>query len=408
MSRNLVLGLGGTVDVEIRWSSATLEDLIREFGIRSAELSTAVEIETERDLVRSLLAFVRDGVGGERFVASSAVLEGFSSRFTRTITLGGTCVRAALAAHTLGVASTVHLVSIDDHVRRLLPRAVSYLCSATEDSTDPHLIVQYPHGARITAGDVDLHAEQANRIIYVNDRPNRELRLSPDLGRTLRTADLFLVSGFNTIQDRSMLDQRLSELEQHMRSLPDGALVVYEDGGFHVPALSAVVRDRVVGLVDAYSMNEDEMQGCLGRPLDLLDPASIARALRELHALIPVRTLVVHTRFWSLALSAHADLWRPALVGGVTMASTRYLYGDHLTAADYDATASSPAHEGGRSFARSIEAALGGEAVCVPAFVLTAATPTTIGLGDAFVGGFLAALARDESLLGRLSGALRA
>src|SRR5438128_689155 len=112
MSTSYVLGLGGTVDYEIRWDSRVVEALALEYGIRAAELSVSVPIGSERDLLRTLLAFVRDGVGGERFVASSDIVEAFAARFERRITLGGTCVRAALAMDKLGIASTVHLVSI--------------------------------------------------------------------------------------------------------------------------------------------------------------------------------------------------------------------------------------------------------------------------------------------------------
>ncbi len=397
MTPNVVLGLGGTVDYELEWDASVLEDLVREHGIGAGELSTDVTIATERDLVRSILAFVRDGAGGERFVASSEVVEAFAARFALRVTLGGTCVRAALAMARVGLPSTVHLVSIDDHVRRLLPAEVSYLCSADHDSTDPHLIVQYPRGARVRAGDVDVSAARANRLIYVNDLPNRELVLSPDLGGVLRDAAVLLVSGFNTIQDPAVLEARLADLRRHLRSLPPDALVVYEDAGFHLPELRAPVRSALVDVVDVHSLNEDEMQGYLGRRLDLLDAPTMAVALRELHDLVPARTLVVHTTSWALALGEAVERYRPALQGGITMASARYLHGDAFTAGDHAAVEGLPRHAGGRAFAAELEGLLPGEVACVPAFVLDTPTPTTIGLGDTFVGGFLAALVRARA-----------
>ena len=74
MSTRFVLGLGGTVDYEIAWDAAILERLVAEHGIRAAELSTSVPIVSERSLLVTLLAFVRDGLGGERFVASSEIV----------------------------------------------------------------------------------------------------------------------------------------------------------------------------------------------------------------------------------------------------------------------------------------------------------------------------------------------
>lgn len=394
MTTDLVLGLGGTVDYEIAWDPAVLEALVGEYGITRAELSSTLPVDSERDLVVTLLAFLERGAGGERFVASSGIVEQFAARFSKEITLGGTPVRAAIAMEVIGVPATVHLVSIDDHVRRLLPASTAYLCSADHDTLDPHLIVQFPRGTRVRAGDVDITAPHPNRLIYANDPPNRELVLSEDLGRALTGASVFLVSGFNVIQDPDLLAKRLFELKEHLRQLPPAAVVLYEDSGFHVPALNRLVREELVDAVDVWSLNEDELQGYLGRDVDLLDVADVARALDDVHALIPASTLVVHTKHWSLARGAGAADWTAALQGGITMASTRYLHGDGFTADDHARTGLLPRQPAGERLARGLEAELGVLVRCVPAFVLETDTPTTIGLGDVFVGGFVAALAR--------------
>ncbi len=393
MGREVVLGLGGCLDYEITWDRAVMEDLVVRYGIRPDEVSTSAPVRSERDLVCSILGFVRDGVGGERFVASSDIVEAFAARFTRQITLGGTCVRAAIAMSRMGLRSTVHLVSIDDHVRRLLPVQVAYLCSATEDSTDPHLIVQFPAGARVRMGELELLAPQANRLIYVNDRPNRELPLSPDLGATLSSAGVFLVSGFNSMQDPDLLDCRLRELRTHMSRLPADAVVVYEDAGYHVPAFSRQVWESIFDLVDVHGMNEDEMQAYLDRPLELLDAEAMAAALGDLYALMPGGTLVVHSRYWSLALGAQAQTYRVALESGTSMAGARYLHGDQVVQADCVAVNDNPRHAGGQAFAEALVALLPDQVCCVPALLLSSPAPTTVGLGDAFVGGFIAALA---------------
>jgi ADP-dependent phosphofructokinase/glucokinase len=389
-----VLGLGGNVDYEIEWDSTMLEGLIRTYALRASELATSVVVESERDLVRSLLAFVRDGVGGERFVASPDVIEAFAARFGKRITLGGTGLRAALAMDKLGVASTVHLVSIDDHMRRLLPRGVSYICSARRDSTRPHLVVQFTEGATVRAEDIDLRAPRSNRVIYVNDPANAELVLDEDLGRALSGADVFLISGLNSISDEATLRTRLHDLARNLRSLSSTALVVYEDAGFHVPALSALVREAVLDRVDIYSMNEDEMQAYVGRPVDLLDPEAMLSALREVRAVVPAGTLVVHTRAWALATGERAHELRSALQGGVVMAGARYVHGDDFTEADYQEVARAPVNEAGRAFAVALERCAPADVCCVPALRLPTYRPTMIGLGDAFVGGFLAALSR--------------
>lgn len=392
MGDRVVLGLAGTVDYEIVWDSGTVEELIRAYAIRADEISTAMVVATERDLVRSLLGFVRDGSGGERFVASSEIVATFAGRFASAVTLGGTPVRAALAMAKLGVDSTLHLVSIDDHVRRLLPTPCHYVCSAVTDTTDPHLIVQFSAGTRVRVGDIDILAPHPNRIIFANDPPSRELVLSDQLGSVLRDASVFLVSGFNVMQSRALLEQRVDELKRHMSQLPPDALVIYEDSGFHRPALAGQVWQLLRGSLDVHSLNEDEMQAYLGRTLDFLDPIATATALRELGELLGTPTVVVHSKYWALALGRDAPSFAAALHGGITTASARYVHGDDYTLADYEKLAALRPSGASAEFAGALRAQFGDRVCCVPANMLAVRNATTIGLGDSFVGGFIAAL----------------
>lgn len=395
VDRTLVLGLGGTVDYELRWDSSVLDRLAHAHEVRRHELTTTAPITDERSLLVAVLAFVASGTGAERFVASSEVIEAFVSHFTHEITLGGTGVRAGLVLHALGIPSVQHLVSIDDNVRRLLPASLSYICSATEDTLDPHLIVQYPVGAHVRLVDGDLLAPAPNRLIFANDPPNRRMLLASDLAATLEDAEVFLVSGFNTMQDHDLLELRLAEIQRALRSLPTDALVYYEDAGFYSRRFAETVRARLLPHIDVYGMNEDELQEYLGRSVNLLDAADVIRALREAHMIIPARTLVVHTRYWAIAIGPEAERHRVALESAVRVAATRYRVGDALTAADVEKTSVMGRHGGGVDLVAAVEAAFP-DAAGVGAFSLDVASPTTVGLGDTFVGGFIAGVVRSK------------
>ncbi len=393
---DIVLGLGGTVDFEIEWDAAVLQQLILEHDIGEHELSSTppsatVAIDSERALILTILAFLATGSGGERFVESSAVVEAFAARFTTAVTLGGTGVRAGIALDSLGVGSVQHLVSIDDNVRRLLPASTRYVSSATRDTLDPHLIVQYPAGTRLRVGDRELVAPHANRLIFANDPPNREMALSAELPAALATADVFLISGFNTMTDAELLSSRLDDLVRALASLPAEAIVYYEDAGYYHRDLARLPRERLLSRIDVYGMNEDELQEYLGRPVDLLDAAAVAQALRDAHAIIPAPALVVHTKYWAIAVGPEAERHRDSLESAVRMSATRYRLGDGHTAADFEATAQLPRHADGARVVQFVEDAL--PAAGVPAHHLDVESPTTIGLGDTFVGGFLAPVA---------------
>ena len=386
----VVLGLGGCLDYEIAWDESVVQRLADQYAVTPAQIDRHLHVQDERDLVLSMLGFMRDGVGGERFVATPEVVEAFAAHFPRRITLGGTSLRAAVAMSQHGLPNTVHLVSIDDRTRELLPALTTYISSADHESRHPHLIVQYPAGARVTLANEAIVAARANRLIYVNDTPNREMNLSPGLGQLLDDADLFLVSGLNSVQDPDTLDARLSELRTVMGHLPDTSMVVFEDAGYHAPQARARVRDALIDRIDVYSMNEDELEDLLRHQVDLLDPVDVAAAVRELTHLVSAPTVVVHTQYWSLAAGVDPERFRPALQSGVSTAGARYLHADNVTRDDLDAMNGRERHPTGAALARAIEDLMPGSVCCVPAYALSPANPTTVGLGDAFVGGFIA------------------
>jgi ADP-dependent phosphofructokinase/glucokinase len=397
MASHVVLGLGGGVDYELELSSPTLEELVGEYRIRNAELTSSATVTDERDLVISILAYLRKGGGGEHFVASSAALHAFAGRFPKRTTLGGSSVRAAITMSRLGVPSTLHLVSLNDVIRRLLPAACDYIHSGREDTFYPHLIVQYDQDMRVRVGDIDIRAPFPNRLIYVNDPANEALLLSDELGALLRDARVFLISGLNAVRDRGVLNQRLSTLRCHMQQLSPEAVVYYEDAGYHEPAFSQLVRNALLEVIDVYGLNEDEMQSHLGDALDLLSVTEVERALTLLQALIPAPTLVVHTKYWAAALGEGAREYAGPLNDAIVIASTRYSYGDEYTDQHVELVRSQPRRTEAVKFAAALEGRMGGMIRCLPGFKLDVAEPTTIGLGDTFVGAFLAAVSQKQA-----------
>lgn len=391
-AERIVLGLGGTVDVEVVWDADALGAVARELGVGVADLDEHRPIDDERSLVVVLLALLAAGRGGERFAASSDLVRAFGAQFRSSVTLGGTNIRAALAMAVLGVPATLHLVDVDDTVRRLVPPGCVLLHTGESPALDPHLIVQYPAGARVELVDGAVVAPSANRFIVTNDPPNRLLTLAPGLAEAVARADVVMLSTLNAIQEADVLAQRLAELEDVVRHRRPASLVLWEEAAYHAPHVRDEVSAVLARLADVYSMNEDELEGFVGRDVDLLDPVSVSTALTALAGVVPAPTLVVHTRYWALAVGERAHELRAALRGGITTASARYVHGDAVTAADLAATASLEPRADARSTARALERRRP-DVVCEPGHLLDVAHPTTIGLGDAFIGGFVAALA---------------
>lgn len=392
MKERIALGFGNNIDFEIKWNSSVLEDHIIRYDIRDHELSVNRAITSERDLVISILSFLKVGSGGERFVASSDIIDNFSQQFARNVTLGGTSVRAAIAMRKFGYTSTLHLVTTNDHVRRLIPQDSPYVCSNAQDSAYPHLIVQFDRDMRVKAGDIDIRSQQANRLIYHSDTDNITMRLNEDFADLITDAKVFLISGFNAMQNQSLLANRLMSVLSMMASLPEDAAVFCEDAGYYEPAFRQQVLQTLAGRITIFSLNEDELQADLHIKLDLLNVHQVREALVELQRLIPVPTLVVHTKYWAIVYGDQAARFSKALKAGVTMATTRFCYGDNFTTENYRTVAVLPSREEHVRFAEAVNRLPGGGICCVPVARVEPSVATTVGLGDAFVGGFLPAL----------------
>lgn len=392
MGEHIVLGFGNNIDYEIVWNSYVFEQLITTFSIKKSEIYNNNPINSVRDLIISILGFLKNGTGGERFVATPQIIEDFAVHFEKKITIGGTSVRAAVAMRKLGHTSALHLVTINDHVRKLIPHDSPWVCSSQTERSYPHLIIQFNKHTMVLAGDITINTVRANRIIYDNDPDNIMMKLNPDLALLASDAKVFLVSGFNAMQSRELLNDRMLTLRNIMKSLPSETLVFYEDGCFHKPALSKQIRDALLDVIDIYSMNEDELQGYLGRNINLLAPDEIFVALKDIHQLITVPLLVVHTKYWALVFGSNASQYAQALKGGITMATTRFRYGDDFSDIEYLETEKLPEESEGADFVLALQGLAGDNVCCLPSVEVKESKVTTIGLGDAFVGGFLPSL----------------
>lgn len=392
MSEKIALGFCNNIDYEIVWQARALEDLVCRYEIGAEEINSGPYVESERDLVLSILGFMRAGEGGERFVASSDIIEQFAARFQKKITLGGTSVRAAIAMRKLGHTAALHLITQNDQVRRLIPADNPYVCSNAGDSFYPHLIVQFGADDRVRAGSIDIRARQSNRLIYHCNADRIAMRVNPDFADLISESQVLLISGFNAMQDERLLADRLATVSRVMRRLPAGATIYLEDGGYYNPLFRQTVYQTLGRRVSVFSMNEDEVQDHLKRKVALRDAEEVRSALEEIGRLIPAQTIVLHTKHWALAHGKGASRYAAALKAGVTMATARFRYGDDFQRKHYDAIKSAAPIDENASFASAINSTGGDRFCCVPVADVPQETGTTIGLGDAFVGGFLLTL----------------
>ena len=389
MQQRFALGFGNNLDYEVAWDSAVLERLIVEHDVRAEDLDRQGRVDSERDVVVAILGFMRSGRGGERFVSSPTVVEDFATYFEKRVTLGGTGVRAAIAMSRIGYPSVLHLVTVNDAVRALLPSESEFVCSNERETMFPHLIVQFDRGATVDANGIRIVAPHPNRVIFHSDLDNIEMKLSEDFRDSARGARTLLISGFNAMQSETMLADRLRTIANLVGDLEESTHVYYEDAGYYSEHLRSQVLRTLRDSIDIVGMNEDELGEHRGRPVDIADPHDVLDAMRQVHARLGVPLVLVHSRSWAAAYGDGSAALQEALESGVAMATTRFCLGDDYAAADYWATRALPPSDDGDAFARAINHAGRGTICCVPVPHVGRATGVTIGLGDAFVGGCL-------------------
>ncbi|GIV70302.1 ADP-dependent glucokinase/phosphofructokinase [Caldilinea sp.] len=394
MLGKIALGFGNNVDFEVHLDPRVFQDMIDLYDIHPGELNQPREIRTERDLILSILGFLHSGSGGERFVLSSEIIECFSQKFHKKVTLGGTSVRAAFAMWALGHRPVLHLVTINDYVRKLMPSDLLYVCSNSQDTLYPHLIVQFDEGVTVYVDNIQIRSSRANRIIYHNDIDNIQMHLNEEFAHLITNAKILLISGFNAMQDPDLLTERLQTLRKILRYLPPDAVVYYEDASFYEPSFRKLIHAALAEDIDIYGLNEDELQSHLGKEIDPLDVVQVQKALEELHEHLKVPLIVVHSMYWALAYGENAGDVEKALQDGVTMATTRFCYGDNFTLENYRQVKKLPSNPKGVALIDKIKSLLGNKISCAPVPHVDQTNATTVGLGDAFVGGFLAALSR--------------
>jgi len=387
---DIVLGLGNSLDYSIPWEPAAISALAAELGI-SEWPAVPARITGERELVCAILAYSAAGVGTERSVASVAPIEAVAARLGFGESLGGTAVRAGRILELLDLPCTIHLSTLSPPVQALLSPAARFLSGRASGPAYPHLIVQFTDDQPVVIGGRPRTPLRPNRLIFVHDPDNTELVLAPELPSAVAASTIFLVSGLNACLERPALDAQVQQLQKLIATMRPGSWAIYEDSGFHEPTFSAVALAAMAAACDVVGMNEDEFCGHVGAAVDLTDPAAVAAAGATLARRWQIRNLVVHTAHWAAAFGLQADRLRPALTGGVRAGAARYLKGDLMTAADLDPGRGWQPHPVGQRVATGL-AEFG--VTAVPGLAVPAAAPVTVGLGDSFVGGFVAGLQR--------------
>lgn len=395
MNKKIAMGFHTCVDYELIWNTETVEGLIEKYGIREDELLLDAPVHTERDAWIYCLAHLRAGIGGEIVPDDAQSVHDFANHFDRKVTLGGTPTRAAIVLDKLGYDTVLQTSCWNKHIEELLPPHITPTPGAVDDGIIyPHVVLQCGKGVRIHAGDIDFVTPRENRMMISRDETSLDMPVLPEeFGPVIEDAGVFLLGCFSEILDRKILDRCIDKTSQLLQHLPKDAVVMYEDGCYVMKAFRYAVHEHLRPYIDVLSMNEDEMQEYIGRSIDILDVKAVAAAVKCVHESLGIDHIIIHSAKWALAYGDHPERLKEALVGGATMASTRFRIGDDITRENYEETANLPNREDSTVFCEAIREALGDKICIIPSKDMSHVEhPAVVGLGDSFAGGCLPGL----------------
>lgn len=392
---SIALGFSNTVDYEMIWSSAHIERLIRELSIHKDDIRELNEINSLRDMVTIVLYHFSKGTGcGIAFRDNDILLDFIKGTQGKTM-LGGTNVRAADVIDALGGESLLHLVSINPETIERLPASARIIGGDDYHCAYPHLALQFPAGAEIHSGDIDLRCPRPNRVLFTADVACAMMPISEEFLSEAEKSDILVMSSFDLMPDRDIIRARLDKILQCMgRWEGVKPTVYYEHGGFANKSSEKTVIDALAPVSDIFSMNEDELSGLYGGEITLLDADSVAKAFTAVRKRLNSRTLIVHSRYWVIAQGNVTEQIEKAIQSGIDVSATRYRCGC-VTPELLAETQRMPKQQKAFPFAGQIEKTLH-ECRCFPTYELSSDNATTVGLGDSFVGGFVYAFSRFD------------
>lgn len=400
MGNKLVMGFHTCIDYELVCDAAAVENAIREFQIRDEELGVpSVEVDCERSLWVSCLSYLKSGTGGEILPSDPQLCSRFAARFPFQTTIGGTSARAALALAKIGIPSTMSSSRYYPVLDDLIPDEITcFYCGREEHPVIyPHTNLQYYSGMRIHAGDIDFTTTRESRILVSRDPDSMTMDVSEAFIPFTKDAKVFLIASFTTVTDPQILEERIASVTRILQQLPQDCIIVCEEGGYIRDSFRRSMHKALRGLAEIISMNEDELQNYIGRKIDLMEPTIVKNALSEAHTGIGIDTMIVHTSKWAVAYGKRARQCSKALKGAVNMGAVRFRYGDAYGKEEYNKTMETAVYAPEvLSFCRELELLCPEKICCIPCLDLSfVANPTTLGLGDSFVGGLLPGLLPD-------------
>ena len=396
----ILLGFSNNIDHEIFWNQDFFNELILRYEICYEDINGLGEIQSIRDLLITILFCVKNNIGLEYHVNNFTTLYEFSSLFKYKITHGGTAIRAGIALNIMNKSCAVYLSSYSQDIVNLLPSKIHYLNCSKYTESYPHIIIQYPENTTFNLSGKKIFSPKAERIIFVNDAINENILIDQNITDSYFPFKVLLISGLNTIKCDSLIKKNLNNLNNIIRKSSDKTFTFYEHAGYHNLRIERLVRDFIFPKVNFFSMNEHEFAGIIESYEFIENPEFLVNSLISLRTRYEFDKILIHTSRWSLLFGNESAKFKDCLQNAINISSARMVFGDYLNFTDYSNVGNSLEIENkSLEFSKYFNCIGESDFCCLPSYKITSENPTTIGLGDFFVAGFISSLSEVEYIL---------
>ena len=393
MLKEIILGFSSNIDYEINLDKSDFENLVNNSEIDLYNLKELVEVNSTSDLLSIILYSMENGKGGEYFVKDIKIINDFLSNFSYKATLGGTAIRCAYALSILNKEFIVHLSTFNYEVKKIMPDHFNYVFSNLNKKLYPHLIIQYPSNYDLQLKK-NISTNKPERLIFVNDPINENLRINKDIFKRINKCKIFLYSGLNCVKSCEYLDELFPIIQSNLNKMPQNSFSYYEDACYHSKKIAKKVRNYFFNNVDFCSLNEDEFSEFTNNTNFKIDPYVLLQDLKKFKNLYKSKFVVVHTSRWSLIYGQNSKRFSVCITSAVRLSAARMAYGDNLTKFDFNRFKNEISNQKSlkSEFSEYFKKVNDKMLFFHPSIEVKVKEPTTVGLGDFFVGGFLASL----------------
>jgi ADP-dependent phosphofructokinase/glucokinase len=404
-----IFGYTSNLDVVLHWEIDKYNEILKTYLKQEPCIYEGDVIDTMEDFARISSYYLMRGYGGNFDITSIEVCDYLKEVFSFEYSLGGTSAQGAAAFGTIGFSVNVHLTDASKEVCYMMNHSgtniikdnkkVPIIKGVSGENPVYHFILQFKKDDKLQIWGREIPIPSSNRMILFFDTVHKEVPIRQDFLKYWNTTQeeptSYLISGFDAIIDTKIMENRLQELEPHLKKMKDKYpdTVFYFEGAFYMnPKVKEQATKRLCQYVDILGMNEEELEEQIGRFGEHIDIENFDEILYGLDLILskyPVQGIVIHTKDYSMYYGNELngiDIERGLTMGNI-MSATRARIGKYGNLEECKETLQLPLSRIGLQFAEVSKQKNTERLIKVVPSKYLEYPKYTIGLGDTFVSG---------------------